>query len=824
MTDQLKITTTYIPHLRSAFSRANVVLFTGAGFSRDGVNHSGNNVPQVGELVESLWNICYPGDQFDPSTQLQDVYEAAIQANRNATAQLMRESFTVHAQKCPDYYGRLLAMPWNQVYTLNVDDLQEKLLDLHQPGRTIRSVSATTDRITSVDPAALNVIHINGALCDVPDKVTFSRTQYAVRRIGDPFYDVLRKDLVSRPVVFIGTSLEEGPMWQHLVMRGSKPAREREIRPRSYLVTPSLNRSKQALLSNFNIVWLPFTTEQFCDEFLGEMQDERTEGFKFIAEQLKQQESGGFQLLQISDIPEGSAEPTDYLLGAEPVWDDATHNRIAYRDCFDEIIGDINKLRAKSEIDDFIVVTGTAGTGKTSAMMQIALRMEADGMPTAWIDAKDCFNAYRAKDAVIADKGLELLLINDADVWGRYTSRIVKELLEINPRLIIVCECRSTKVERIIDRIELGKTICHEFTIPYLGDNDITALLGVLDRENRLGQLKGKSQHERRALFEAESGRQMLVAMYKATHGVEFRERATNELNELDNVQKFLYGLTCVAHAHRFMIKRDEVAIAFGDDISEWPRALDALIRRKIIIQGKGDSYKARHREIAQFVYNELGVQGSMEGVISALVRISGTRTTTTMKNHERPRKMLSTFLNHNLLLRVVGQDAARHIYSDYEPLLEWSSHYWLHRGALELETENLGQAENFLHQAKSLSPNDVFVDNELAYLNLRKANNAPTDISSQDLVDSALETFEAVVLRRPDQLAHTAHMAGKQGLRWAQSSTMTPMKKQEFLGELLKNVERAMPDDVENMLFDLAKELKKAILLMAVPQDEAET
>ena len=211
MTDQLRITATYIPHLRSAFSRANVVLFTGAGFSRDGVNVSGKNVPQVGDLVKSLWNICYPGHQFDPSTQLQDVYEAAIQVNRNATAQLMRESFTVHAQKCPDYYGRLLAMPWNQVYTLNVDDLQEKLLELHQPGRTIRSVSATTDRITNVDPGALNVIHINGALRDVPDKVTFSRAQYAVRRIGDPFYDILRKDLVSRPVVFIGTSLEEGP-------------------------------------------------------------------------------------------------------------------------------------------------------------------------------------------------------------------------------------------------------------------------------------------------------------------------------------------------------------------------------------------------------------------------------------------------------------------------------------------------------------------------------------------------------------------------------------------------------------------------------------
>ena len=215
-------------------------------------------------------------------------------------------------------------------------------------------------------------------------------------------------------------------------MRGPKPERDREIRPRSYLVTPSLNLSKQALLSNFNIIGYHSRPRNFATKSSAKFKMKEPTGSNILLKQLKQQESGGYQLLRVSDLPKGSAEPTDYLLGAEPVWDDATQDRIAYRDCFDEIIGDINKLRAKSEIDDFIVVTGTAGTGKSSAMMQIALRLEAEGMPTAWIDAKDCFNAHQAKEAAIADKGIELLLINDSDIWGRYTTRFVKELLGTN--------------------------------------------------------------------------------------------------------------------------------------------------------------------------------------------------------------------------------------------------------------------------------------------------------------------------------------------------------------------------------------------------------
>ena len=71
-----------------------------------------------------------------------------------------------------------------------------------------------------------DVIHLNGKLEDLPENVTFSLTQYAERIAKpDPWYIRLTSDLLSRPFVFIGTSLNEPPLWQHIEIRRERGGR-----------------------------------------------------------------------------------------------------------------------------------------------------------------------------------------------------------------------------------------------------------------------------------------------------------------------------------------------------------------------------------------------------------------------------------------------------------------------------------------------------------------------------------------------------------------------------------------------------------------------
>jgi hypothetical protein len=684
----------------------------------------------------------------------------------------MQSSFTVNAEKIPDYYVKLLTMPWWRIYTLNVDDLAEKVFDRNASSRRVVSVSATSGNVADIQDSNLAVIHLNGGLLDVPNRVTFGRQQYANRGGTDPFYLMLRHDLLSRPVVFIGTSLEEGQFWQHLEMRAvGEPHATRELRPRSYLVTPNLNKTKEALLSRYKVAHLPVDTAEFHDQMIARLESARTLGNKFLAERAQSGGRRGRALLRISDVPMSERTQSEYLMGAEPTWADAREGRIAERDCFRELQATIDGHLSASHVSGFVIVTGTAGTGKSSAMRLVALRLESKGIPCGWVDGTERIELAHLREVLKSETGLRVLLISDADLYDRRLSRMIKDAMELNQRLVVVCECRSSRVDRILDKVELGRITATEFPIPYLNDSDIDALLDVLSRENRLGFLKGKTVDQQRQVFLAEAGRQLLVAMYKATHGRDFKEKVVDEWNALSDTQRFITGIVAVAHAHRFYLNKSEIAIAFGDEIQEWPPELDALVRRKVILEGSLDTYRARHREIAQFIYDEMVQKGVASDVISALIRISATKMSVNSDRASRTGRMLSVFINHRLLKRTVQVAAAREIYASFEQLLAWDYHYWLHRGALELEAGRLDLAEIFLRTAKGIEPSDVFVDNELAYLMFKKANAAPREAGSADLVREAVRMLEAISIQRPDQRAHIYHIMGAQGLLWVQQS-----------------------------------------------------
>jgi hypothetical protein len=170
---------------------------------------------------------------------------------------------------------------------------------------------------------------------------------------------------------------------------------------------------------------------------------------------------------------------------------------------------------------------------------------------------------------------------------------------------------------------------------------------------------------------------------------------------------------------------------------------------------------------------------------------------------------------------RGMGLQQARQIYTDFEDALSWNLHFWLHRGALELETDSLDLAENFLRQAKSLGPSDVFVDNELAYLAFKKAIAHPSGEESALLVDDAIKTLDDVATRREDQMAHAYHIMGRQGLIWTRVGESDRTKKRELIEFLLKRVRRAGEAHSNDMIRDLQNDLQRELLSLAIPSQQ---
>jgi hypothetical protein len=205
-----RVSSVVIPHLREQFARGLPYFLTGAGFSRDVKNILGLPIPAGAELKLELWSVCFPGQAFEEGNSLQDLYEEAFVRHRGELTTRLTSALTAEADSIPEWYRLFFRFPWAGGYTLNIDDLAAATGQKFQLPRKIVEVSARSPVSTPGTPRTssdtLEIVHLNGTIQDIPDRVTFPVTQYAERlAVPDPWYFRLTGELISRPFVFIGS-------------------------------------------------------------------------------------------------------------------------------------------------------------------------------------------------------------------------------------------------------------------------------------------------------------------------------------------------------------------------------------------------------------------------------------------------------------------------------------------------------------------------------------------------------------------------------------------------------------------------------------------
>lgn len=182
-------------------------MFTGAGFSRLATAKNDKPIPSAWELRHVLWPLAFPNQPIDEESTLGDIYDCATRNAGNRVGEVLNECLKVKSDTIPDPYLIWFSMPWRRIYTLNVDDLDDAVQRKYTLPRPIKSLSAFKgDLPTDGD---LLSIHLNGRVDDYPE-MTFSPRQYGERTARpDPWYQHLVADLLSHPVIFVGTQLDE---------------------------------------------------------------------------------------------------------------------------------------------------------------------------------------------------------------------------------------------------------------------------------------------------------------------------------------------------------------------------------------------------------------------------------------------------------------------------------------------------------------------------------------------------------------------------------------------------------------------------------------
>lgn len=806
-----------LARLGREMSKANVVLFTGAGFSRGARSTSGLPVPGVWELKRDLWRIAFPGKEANLDTEsLADIFGVAMNKSEHAVRVVLQQSFQIAGAASPDRYRKWFAFPWYRVYTLNIDDLDEAVAAKAALPRPVKSVPASINYVDQSN--ALLSVHLNGRLSDFPN-VTFSPTDFAERLTQtEVWYHQAVADIMTHPVIYIGTSLDESGLWQHIELRRTRQPKSAEMRPRSYLVTPDLPESRAALLKQeFNVDWIRLREDEFFDQVLSRLDAESDIGHRLLSEQRRETRPRVvLESLRDAFRPIGDDDRSSYLLGREPSVDDVTEG-FAVERSFESKLFDPGLLGTAGGV----FLTGTTATGKTTTAIRLAVKFEADGADVLALNPLlgDLNPGHIAAELNRAK--CEVLLIDNADVLGDRLIRLIENMQEMDPRPYLIATVRSSKLYRLDIADQLAQFGIAEATVPNLGNDDIDLLLDALSRANRLGVMAGMQLSTRRKMLRDRCGRQMVVAMYEATLGQNFHERVVSECEDLQGISRLAYGMVALTSAEGHYLSREELefglAVASNGLSNSDLNELNRLEERGLVLR-RGHELRLRHRWIAETTVEFLHDNGIVGPPARALISSFAARVGPDTRWSSRESRILRRLINHDYLKRIADIDTVRDIYNSVEARLANNFHFWLQRGSLEVEIGDLSLAEVFLNSASSLAPaNDTFVVTELAYLRLKKASEAPNTLAARTAAEGALKDLESVIAASGKNDSYPFHVYGSQGLKWARRGPHSEEERRALLVRLRNLVgegTRLHPHAID--LRHLHQDLVREVLLQA--------
>ena len=521
------------------------------------------------------------------------------------------------------------------------------------------------------------------------------------------------RDVTAHCTVFIGTDLDEPPLWNQLALRGER--REgRELRPRSFLVTPRIPRARQAMLERFNIRHIPLNAEEFSEYYLKTIANER-----ILRRPFSSAREAPLEPVEMA-LREPAEDPADFLLGREPRWSDVSEGFAIERTFEDTLLHD-----AQDTSNRAIIACGTAGSGKSTTLRRLALSLQASGRRVYWLRTDSSEPMPHLRSKILATRP-DVLVIDIAERFGRRGGPLVAELLDASPDLLVIAGYATGALDDLGIESELSsfRTLRHD--VPLLDDQDIERLVDALTRANRLGRLAGKSSKEQFNEVKSRAGRQLLVAMLEATSGEKFEEKIIRECEELPGDLHTAYAVIALATTNRYWLPLDDVLAALSDHTAGGLEVIDRLIRAHLVLRNSNNTYMARHPVIAREVVSQFRRSGQLADAYARLAFVMASKYFADMPM-TRERRLLIKLLNHTEVGQVLDNPThARQMYSEIEQLLRTDYHYWLQRGSYELERGDIKLAENFLNQARGLSDSDYMVDTEWAYLQLERACRDP--------------------------------------------------------------------------------------------------
>jgi hypothetical protein len=580
------------------------------------------------------------------------------------------------------------------------------------------------------------------------------------------WFQQLQADVLLRPCLIVASEPHD-ELWRFLEVRRDIVAKARST---AFFVS-DLDSDLISLRANaLNIHRFEVNIAEMVGRHLGSGRHDVLEGRRALARS-SANVSDSVGVRSIDSLVEGT--PTwDFLRGSDPQWADVHAGRLANRSLVDDLSYQIEA--SPPERRPFVVVRGRAGSGKTAALMAAAHHARtAKNLEVYWLDRSANRTAGQILDA-IAKIEPDVIVADNIDQFGERTASVLDGMRR-SGRTAVLCSVRTTRDWAMPSTV--GATVVDADKA--LTDQELQALVKKLSSAGYLGHLKAVRPNAARVERLGElCERDLLAALIEVHYGVPFEDRILSEVADLDPIPRDVYQLICFTQARVFtapVVSQEHVLqiLARRLDMRAVLRAVDKLVGNGLVTR-TGNDLKPRHRAIADVVVNgHARDKPSVAAMVGALLEFYARRANGIHSTGHIDRRRLVALLSHTLMVDLnLSPDQVREIYAAVQGDLDEDRHFWLQRGAFEVERGDIDLADRFLEAARASEggSTDFKVTTEWGLMRLKCATRSPgsADLQSRALV--ALDELVSVTRREGRNSPHTFAVIVRDGVLWLES------------------------------------------------------
>lgn len=801
-------------YLKARLKEGNVILFLGAGASWGTANSLKKSPPGGKELARLLAEHV----RLSFNSETDKLTEVAAVARRKLGDVAFFNFLDRHYGNCSPSNEQmaLSKYSWRRLYTTNIDDSLERALGRgsDQRVRVINRDAPILDHVQGTDD--LQLIKLNGCVNSMHAGIIFSVDEYAAEaNRASTWYEELARDFGRYTFVFIGTQLDE-PLFYHHIKRLMDATGYRN--GQSYVVCPEFTDIQRENFSDKNIICCDAKFSDFVFFLRSSLGDgystkdiisHNTPGYISLFTSKKDRDlsdllSEAYALVPVdrkhldATMPKHRGGLRNFYYGNIPVW----------RDILDSVPAELDvgeKVRAAIHSGNrLVVLKGAAGCGKSTILMQAALRASSEGIRSFYVNTQEKFP--RKALTLLGSNGEEVVAFVDDFEWCHEP---IKDMLSGG-------EARHLRFV-VAERANGWARIAHSFkdinaevvSIERISKNDAKRIIGKLKDYGPWNRLSRLSCQGRINEIYEKSARQLLVGLKEATQGVGFEQIIKDEYYGANgDRERIAINVCAVVTMHRLKLSYgtfDAVMQAVFGRLD--CKRTDSL--EEIIIDD-GHALSLRHAVIADYLVRNVIAKDALFDAINYLLE-SLARFQSPLRNFAAniEYQIYSSVTNHKFLKSVLGNNECLDIYKRHEKNFEADGLYWLQYATFEY---NLGanyhvSALNHIRLAMEAYRGSYQIQHAFANMHFGLAVNASTREEAIALMEAATKILEDQIAERVnDQYPITAIAKGRIGVyrRWMPGQVRTEAKR---LVEKLKAAQKNAPlnEVLQSVIYEIS-------------------